>query len=98
MSPAFAASAAVAARALGPSSATSADSVPGPRELLITTLSLCLTASRATWLPMWPAPMSPIVFTALSFTANLLSFAHWNRDQVRTLGLLQRCAFQRRNE
>ena len=37
MSPAFAASAAVAARAFGPSSATSAARVSGPRELLITT-------------------------------------------------------------
>jgi hypothetical protein len=37
MSPAFAASTTVAARAFGPSSATSAVNVSGPRELLMTT-------------------------------------------------------------
>src|SRR6266851_2324082 len=64
MSPAFAASNAIAARAVGPSSATSADKVSGPRELLITTLYPCVTASRAIWLPMCPAPMSPMVVIA----------------------------------
>src|SRR5436190_8168113 len=61
MSPAFAASMAVAARAFGPSSATSVDKVCGPRELLITTLYPCAIASRAIWLPMCPAPISPMV-------------------------------------
>src|SRR4051812_36369536 len=61
MSPAWAASSGVAARARGPSSATRSFSVSGPRELLTTTSCPCVTASRASWLPMWPAPISPIV-------------------------------------
>jgi hypothetical protein len=35
--------------------------VSGPRELLITTPYPFATARRATWLPMRPAPMSPMV-------------------------------------
>src|ERR1035437_10285820 len=62
MSPACAASSGVAARACGPSSVTRSASVSGPRELLITTLYPFLTARRASWLPICPAPMSPIVF------------------------------------
>src|SRR4029077_15967337 len=58
---ALAASTAVAARALGPSSPTSAARVSGPRELLITTGYPDEIASLATWLPMCPAPMNPIV-------------------------------------
>ena len=61
ISPAVAASTTAAARALGPSSATSEVSVSGPRELLMTTLWPCNTAMRATWLPMCPAPINPIV-------------------------------------
>jgi len=61
MSPELATSVAVAARAFGPSSATSAAKLSGPRELLITTLYPWATASLATWLPMCPAPMSPMV-------------------------------------
>src|SRR5262245_23594752 len=64
MSPARAASSGVVARALGPSSSTSAASVSGPRELLITTSCPLLTESRASWLPMRPAPMSPMVVMA----------------------------------
>src|SRR6476660_5773926 len=62
MSPAFAASGGVAARALGPSSATRPDSVSGPRELLMTTEYPFAMASRASWLPMCPAPIKPRVF------------------------------------
>src|SRR5215813_6755950 len=61
MSPAAAASAGVAACASGPSSATRPASVSGPRELLITTLWPWATASRATWLPICPAPIKPMV-------------------------------------
>ena len=61
MSPASAASAAVAARARGPSSSTRSLSVSGPRELLSTTSWPASTASRATVLPMLPLPMSPTV-------------------------------------
>src|SRR5690349_2261444 len=67
MSPARAASWAVAARARGPSSLTSADSVAGPRELLTTTSYPFLIARRATWLPMCPAPMSPMVVIATTY-------------------------------
>src|SRR5215207_1206235 len=65
MSPALAASTAVAARALGPSSPTSAARVSGPRELLITTGCPHEIASLATWLPICPAPMNPIVGFAI---------------------------------
>src|SRR5439155_15635578 len=73
MSPAFAASPAVAARALGPSSATSADRVLGPRELLITTLWSLATASRAIWLPMCPAPIIPMVIMVVNPTSEFLA-------------------------
>src|SRR3954451_21863878 len=61
MSPAAAASTAVAARARGPSRATRSVRVSGPRLLLSTTSYPASTASRATVLPMLPLPMSPIV-------------------------------------
>src|SRR5208337_980120 len=79
MSPAFAASTAVAARAFGPSSAMSADKVSGPRELLITTLYPFATASRAIWLPICPAPMIPIVvvvFAILSLRCSVAQADH----------------------
>ncbi len=60
-SAASAASIAVAARAFGPSSATRPASVSGPRELAMTTSYPFAMAARATWLPMCPAPMIPIV-------------------------------------
>lgn len=60
-SPAAAASAAYAARADGPSSATRSVSVCGPRELAITTAYPVATAARASWLPTSPAPMMPMV-------------------------------------
>src|ERR1700745_1820899 len=61
ISPARAASSAVAARACGPSSVTRSASVRGPRELLSTTWYPAATASRATVPPMLPLPMNPIV-------------------------------------
>ena len=64
MSPAAAASSAVAARACGPSSATRSARVSGPRLLLRTTSWPASTASRATVLPMLPLPMSPMVVMA----------------------------------
>src|SRR5689334_3631302 len=66
MSAAAAASAAHPARALGPSSATSPASVSGPRELLITTSYPLVTANRATWLPMLPAPINPMVVMSVA--------------------------------
>src|SRR5437588_12235785 len=63
MSPAAAASAALAARARGPSSLTRSVRVSGPRLLLSTTSWPASTASRATVLPMFPLPMSPMVVT-----------------------------------
>src|SRR3712207_1208445 len=63
MSPAAAASAAVAARARGPSSPTRSARVSGPRLLLRTTSWPAATASRAMVLPMFPLPMSPTVVT-----------------------------------
>src|SRR3954471_24320884 len=63
MSPAAAASAAVAARARGPSCFTRSVRVSGPRLLLSTTPWPASTASRATVLPMFPLPMSPMVVT-----------------------------------
>src|SRR3954468_761553 len=63
MSPAAAASAAVAARARGPSSLTRSVRVSGPRLLLSTTSCPASTASRATVLPMFPLPMNPMVVT-----------------------------------
>src|SRR5437016_1778962 len=63
MSPAAAASAAVAARARGPSSLTRSVRVSGPRLLLSTTSWPASTASRAMVLPMFPLPMSPMVVT-----------------------------------
>jgi hypothetical protein len=41
-------------------------SVSGPRELLTTTSYPFLIDSRATWLPMCPAPMSPMVVMAVT--------------------------------
>src|SRR3954465_9748266 len=64
MAPAAAASAAVAARACGPSSLTRSVRVSGPRLLLSTTSWPASTASRATVLPMFPLPMSPMVVTS----------------------------------
>src|ERR1700684_1229316 len=66
MSPAVAASTLVAARACGPSSATRAPRVSGPRELPGTTCSPPAIASRATVAPIIPLPMSPTV--VMSFT------------------------------
>src|SRR3954451_5635869 len=66
ISPASAASRGELARARGPSSLTSSFNVSGPRELLTTTSYPCRTASRASWLPMWPAPINPIVFAVMS--------------------------------
>src|SRR3954452_11477520 len=63
MSPAAAASAAVAARARGPSRPTRSVRVSGPRLLLSTTSWPASTASRATVPPMFPLPMSPMVVT-----------------------------------
>src|SRR5450631_12788 len=60
-SPAPAASSAVAARAIGPSSPVSSLSVSGPRELLSTTACPAATASRATVPPIIPLPMNPTV-------------------------------------
>src|SRR5450755_4349023 len=60
-SPAPAASSAVAARAMGPSSLVSSLRVSGPRELLSTTACPAATASRATVLPIIPLPMNPTV-------------------------------------
>ena len=61
MSPAFAASIEVVARAFGPSFPTSSDKVSGPRLLLSTTSSPALTASCATVLPIFPLPINPQV-------------------------------------
>src|SRR3954451_25445842 len=61
MSPAAAASAAVAARACAASCSTRSVRVWGPRLLLSTTSWPASTASRATVLPMCPLPMSPMV-------------------------------------
>src|SRR3954466_1141200 len=63
MSPAAAASAAVPARARGPSSARGGVGVSGPRLLLSPPSWRASTASRATVLPMFPLPMSPMVVT-----------------------------------
>src|SRR3954470_15844661 len=65
ISPALAASMAVAALAPGPSSLTSAAKVSGPRELPITTGYPHEIASLATWLPMCPAPINPMVGFAI---------------------------------
>src|SRR5689334_11410702 len=70
-SPAVAASAAVAARAPGPSSATRSARVSGPRLLLITTSCPAARARRATVLPMLPLPMNPHVVMAVT-TAQLV--------------------------
>src|SRR5579864_9115271 len=86
MSPAFAASNAVAARAFGPSSATSAVKVSGPRELLITTSYPFATASRATWLPMCPAPMSPMVVMATTVAPRIGAASQVNREKPGELG------------
>src|SRR3954454_1318064 len=69
MSPAAAASAAVAARAWGPSWCTRSVSVSGPRLLLSTTSWPASTASRARVLPMFPLPMSPMVVTSAASRA-----------------------------
>src|SRR3954463_4473050 len=63
MSPAAAASVEVAARARGPSCFTRAVRVSGPRLLLSPTSWPASTASRATVLPMFPLPMSPMIVT-----------------------------------
>src|ERR1700677_1736038 len=60
-SPAAAACSGGAARACGPNSATRAESVCGPRDLLSTTSKPTSTASRASVPPMFPLPMSPSV-------------------------------------
>ena len=69
-SPARAASSGVAAQAFSPSSFTSPASVSGPRELLSTTSCPVFTASRASWLPMCPAPMKPMVAMGDWYRAN----------------------------
>ena len=63
-SAACAASAGVAARARGPSSATRSAKVSGPRLLLSTTSCPAPTTSRARVLPMFPLPMRPHVVMA----------------------------------
>src|SRR5690606_11811942 len=60
-SAARAVSAGVAARARGPSSATRAASVSGPREVLRMTSTPASAARRATPAPIVPAPMTPRV-------------------------------------
>src|SRR5438132_4593869 len=90
MSPAFAASTAVAARALGPSSATSADRVLGPRELRITTPTgrIHLTASSGL---VGPAPVcfrnslaaKPAVCRpSVSTIPGLIAFTRMSRGQL----------------
>src|SRR3954468_21274390 len=84
MSPAAAASAAVAARACGPSEATRSPRVSGPRLLLSTTSWPASTASRARVLPMFPLPMSPIVVTQTANTGATRRFPLWHGDPVTT--------------
>src|SRR3954447_18770343 len=74
MSPASAASKAVAARARGPSSATRSARDSGPRLLLSTTSWPAATASRATVLPMLPLPMSPMVVMSGASSRSAVSF------------------------
>src|SRR3954447_24146259 len=76
MSPAAAASTAVAARACGPRRSTRSVRVLGPRLLLSTTSWPPSTASRATVLPMFPLPISPMVVTYAASRAPAEPFPH----------------------
>src|SRR3954467_7537707 len=91
MSPAAAASVEVAARAWGPSSSTSSERVSGPRLLLSTTSWPAATASRATVLPMFPLPMSPIVVT---YAANSRSASAFPSGRRRELADRELCALR----
>src|SRR3954471_17968627 len=82
MSPAAAASAAVAAHARGPSWATRSARVSGPRLLLSTTSWPASIASRATVLPMFPLPMSPIVVTFAGNAAAAPAFPSLRRGEL----------------
>src|SRR3954468_1229080 len=95
MSPAAAASAAVGARARGPSPATRSARVSGPRLLLSTTSWPASTASRATVLPMFPLPMSPIVVTSAGNAAAAPAFPSLRRSELadgelRALGIAEK--------
>src|SRR3954454_22947549 len=78
MSPAAAASTAVAARAAGPSRFTRSVRVSGPRLLLSTTLWPAPTARSASVLPMFPLPMSPMVVTYAATSALTDAFPSTN--------------------
>src|SRR6266508_235417 len=92
-SPGAAASAGVAARARGPSSATRSLRVCGPRELLSTRSYPAATANRATVPPMFPLPMKPTVVMSLANPGPVIGIPErrWDGGEVRPAVVTDLC-------